>query len=115
MCWRSRQHLLFAVHQIRRAKCRQLESVPVSDGVGRARLHAISAKNAAVVVNVVNLGVTLGAAYSMLGRILRCLDVNAVRRTIRRAKEASHTLFQPIFVALQNMHAAKALLEFRAP
>src|SRR5258705_13395451 len=44
----GRQHLLFAVHQIRRVEARQLESVAVGDGVGRARLHAVSAKNAAV-------------------------------------------------------------------
>jgi len=109
------QHLLFAVHQIGRVEACQLESVTVGDGVSGARFHAVSAKNAAVVVNVVNLGVALGAAYPVLSRVLSRLNVNTVRRTVRRAQEAGNALFQAILIALQYVHAPITFLKLRSP
>ena len=43
--------------------------------------------------------------------ILRGFDVNAIGRAGRGAQEAGHALFQAVFVALQHVHAAIALLE----
>src|SRR5258708_17680247 len=97
----GRQHLLFAVDQIRRVEARQFESVAVGDGVGWARLYAIPAENTAVVVNVVNLGIALGAAYPVLSRVLRRLNVNAISRAVPRPQKPGHALFQPIPIALQ--------------
>ena len=87
VCWPGGQHLLLAVDQIAGVECRQLKSMPVGDRVGRTRFHAIAAKNAAVVIDVVNLGVALGAADAVLGGILGGLDVDAIRRTIWRRTE----------------------------
>jgi len=38
-------------------RCGQLEAVPVSNGIRRAGLHAVAAKNAARIINVVDAGV----------------------------------------------------------
>ena len=111
----GRQHLLFAVHQIGCVEARQFESVTVGDGVSGARFYAVSAKNTAVIVNVVNLGVALGAAYPVLGGIFGRLNINAVCWAVRRAQEARNALFQAILVALQYVHAAISFLEFRSP
>ena len=103
---RRREQLLFAKDQIRRIERGQLESMAVRDGISRASLDAISAKNAAVVVDVIDLGIAFRAADPVLGGILCRLDIDA----IRRAQEAGDTLLQAIFVTLQNMHAAIPLL-----
>ena len=70
--------MLLAVDQIGSVKRRQFESVTVRDRVRGTRLHAISAENAAVVVDVVNLGIALGAADTIGRGIFRGLDVNAI-------------------------------------
>jgi hypothetical protein len=114
MCWPGRQHLLLAHNQVRRAKCRQFKAVAVRNRVCGTRFHAVSAENAAVVVDVVNLGVALGAADAVFRRVLGRLDVNAVGRTIGRAKEAGYTLFQAIFVALQYVRSAVSGLNPRS-
>ena len=61
MCGLRRQQLLLAIDEICGVEGRQLKAVAVGDGVGGASLYAEAAKNAAIVVNVVNLRVTLGA------------------------------------------------------
>src|SRR5258708_1279325 len=71
-------------------------------------------EDAAVVVDVVDLGVTLGAADAVLGGVLRGFDVNAVRRAGSCAQEAGYALFEAVFVPLQHVQPAKALLKYRA-
>jgi hypothetical protein len=110
-----RQQLLFAVNQVGRVERRQFESMSVRNRIRRASFHAIPAKNAAVVIDVVNLGITLGAADPLLGRVLCCLDIDAIGRAVGCAKKTGHAFLQAILVALQNVHAAKALLKLRAP
>src|SRR6266566_720896 len=112
MCWHGRQHLLLAIDQIAGIKRGNLEAMAVRDRIRGTRLDAIPAKNAAVVVNVVNLGVALCATHPVFSRVLRRLDINAVRRASCRAKKTSHALLQPVFVALQNVNSAIALLKF---
>src|SRR5437870_8834365 len=112
MCWHGRQHLLFAIDQIAGIKRGNLEAMSVRDCIRGTRLDTISAKNAAVIVNVVNLGVALSAAHPVLSRVLRRLDINAVRRASCRAKKTSHALLQAVLVTLQNVHSAIALLKF---
>src|SRR6201993_909208 len=58
VCWPGGQHLLLAHHEIGSVETRQFESVSVRDSVGRTGLDTVSAKNAAVVVDVIDLGVT---------------------------------------------------------
>src|SRR6185312_1907078 len=113
--WDGRQHLFFAIYQIAGIEGSQLKSVAVRDGVGRAGFHAISAKDAAVVINVVNLGIALGAAHALFLGVVGGLYVNAVGRARRRAQEAGHALFEAILIALQNVYTTEALLKFRAP
>src|SRR5437660_6145040 len=86
--------------------------MPMRDCICGTCLDTISAKNAAVIVNVVNLGVALSAAHPVLSRVLRRLDINAVRRASCRAKKTSHALLQAVLVTLQNVHSAIALLKF---
>src|SRR6516165_12114894 len=81
------------------------------DRIRRAGLNAISTKDAAVVIDVVHLGVALGTTDPIGFSILSGFNVNAVRWTRRRAQEACHTLLQAVLVALEHVHAAKALLK----
>jgi len=113
--WPRGQHLFFAVDQVAGVKARNFEAVPVGDRIRGTSLDTVSAEDASIVVDVINLGVALRPAYSMLGRILRRLDVNAVRRTGCRAQKTSDALFQSVLIALQDVDAAKPLLELGAP
>src|SRR6476646_10466018 len=78
VCWPGGQHHLLAVHQIGGVEGRQLETVAVSDGVGRTGLDTISAENAAVVVDVVDLGIALSATDAVFSGVLGGFDINAV-------------------------------------
>src|SRR5208337_2269663 len=111
---RSGQQLLLAVYQVAGVVGGQFEAVAVGNCVGGAGLHAIAAEDAAVVIDVVHLGVAFGAAYALLSGILRGLDINAVRGAGGGAQKTGHALFQPVLVTLQHMHATKAVLEHRA-
>ena len=53
--WPRGEHLFLTIDKIGSVKCSQFKAVAVGDGVGRAGLDAVSAKNAAVVIDVVNL------------------------------------------------------------
>src|SRR4051812_47860666 len=78
MCWPGGQHLLLAIDKIGSVERCQFEPVAVRDGVRGAGLDAVSAKYAAVVIDVVDLSVAFGAADSVLGGILGSLDIDAV-------------------------------------
>jgi hypothetical protein len=112
--WSGGQHLFFAVDQVAGVKACKFEAMAVGDGIGGTSLDAVSAENTAVVVDVVNLGVALSSAHSMLGRILRRLDVNAVRGAGRGAQKTGYALFQSVLIALQDVHAAETLLKLGA-
>src|ERR1043166_9069453 len=114
VCPHRCKHLLFAVDQIGRIQCGDLKSVAVRDGVGGAGLDTISAEDAAVVIDVINLRIALGAGDALLGGVLGSLDINAIRRTGGGRQEAGHAFFQSVFVALQDMNPAEALLKLGA-
>ena len=86
----------------------------VRDRIRRASLDAVAAENAAVVIDVVDLGVALGGRDARFFGVLGGLNVNAVRRARRRAEKTGDTFFQTIFIALQLVLAAETLLELRA-
>ena len=67
--WNRRQHLLFPVNQSGGVIARDLKSVAVCNRICRARFHAVTAKNTAIVIDVVYLGVTFAAGVytSMFG------------------------------------------------
>src|SRR6184192_3409282 len=110
-----RQQLLFAIDQIRCVERGQLESMAMRDRICRTGFHAIAAKDAAIVVNVVNLGVAFSPADSLFLCILRRLNVDTIRRAVRRAEEAGYALLQAIFVPLQNVYTAIPLLNLCPP
>ena len=113
--WLGGQHLLFAVDQVAGVKARDFEAVSVRDRIRGTSLDAVSAEDTSIVVDLIDLGVALRSAHPMLGGVLRRLDINAVRGTGRRAQETGYALFQSVLIALQDVHAAKTLLEFGAP
>src|SRR4051812_15672877 len=55
VCRHGCKHLLFAIDQIGSVQGRDLKAMAVSDGVRRTGLDAISAEDAAVVVDVIDL------------------------------------------------------------
>ena len=107
MCRPGGEHLLLTINQIAGVERGQLKAVTMRDGIGGAGLNAVAAENTSIVIDVVNLGVSFGATDALFRGVIGGFDINAVRWTIGGAKEASHTLFQSIFVALQNMGAAE--------
>src|SRR5271168_5005470 len=112
--WPGRQHLLFAVNQIAGIKSSQLKPMPMRNRVRRASLHTIPAKDTSIVVDVVDFGVALGAAYAEFGGVVGGFDVDAVGGTVGGAEEAGYALFQSVFVALQDVGAAEAGFELRS-
>ena len=84
----------------------------VGDGVGGAGFHAIAAEDAAVVIDVVDLGVALAAADADLLGILGGFDVDAIGGTGRGAKKTGHAFLHAVLIALQHVDAAEALLNF---
>src|ERR1700722_19048581 len=103
------QHIFLAMDQGGRVQRSQFEAMSMSDGIRWTGLHAVAAKDAAVVVNVIDLGIAVGAGDSLLRGILGRLDVDAVGRAGRRAQEAGNTFLQAILIPLQHMRAAKAI------
>ena len=79
---------------------RQLDAVPVGDGIGRTSFDTVPAKNATRVIDGVNLGVTFASGNSIGIGILSRFYINAIRGTRRRAQKAAHTLLKTMFVAL---------------
>ena len=83
----------------------------VRDSVGGACLDAIAAKDATRIVDVVNAGVALARGDALRLSIFGGLDVDAAGGARRRTQEATHTLFQAVFVPVQNVNPAVAGLE----
>ena len=102
-----------SVNQRGRVIASDLETVAMRDGIGGARFHAISAENAAVVVDVVNLGVALAAADAQFLGVFGGFDIDAIGRARRRAQKTRHALLESVFIALQHVRAAETLLELR--
>src|SRR5271165_3612609 len=101
--------------QGRRIERGKLKAVSMGDGVRGAGFDAVTAKDAPVVVDVVDLGIAFGTGDSALCRVLGGLDVNAVGRTGCRTQKAGNTFFQAILIPLQHMSAAEAVLKVRPP
>src|SRR6185437_13678087 len=89
----------------------EFKSVPVSDGVGGASLDAIAAKNAAGIIDVVDLGVAVGVRDAIVGGVFGGLDVNAIGGTGRGAQKTGDAFFEAVLVALQHVNSAIARLE----
>src|ERR1039457_2917479 len=108
------QHVFLAHDEIGGVQGGKLEAVAVGDGVGGAGFNAVAAEDAAVVVDVVDLGIALGGGDADFFGVFGGLDVNAVGWAGRRTQKAGYALFQAVLVALQHMGATVALLEDRS-
>ena len=69
----------------------QLEAVSMGDGVRWAGFDAVTAKNAPVVIDVVDLGIAFGTGDSALCRVFGGLNVDTVGRAGCCAEEAGNT------------------------
>ena len=76
--WQRRKQLLFSIDQTAGVERCQLEFMTVRNGVGGAGLHAVAAEDTAVVVDVIDLGVSLAAADALLIGVFRGFYVNAI-------------------------------------
>ena len=103
--------MLLAVNQGVGVVSGDLKAVAVSDGIAGAGLHTIATEDAPVVINVVDLGVTLRGADALLAGIFGRLNVNAIRRAGRGAEKAGNAFFKPVLVASQNVEAAIAVFK----
>ena len=83
-----------------------LKTMAVGDGVSGTSLHTVTAKDTAVVVDVIDLRVTFGAAVTLLGGILRCLYVDAVGGTGGGTQEAGDALLKAVLIALKYVGAS---------
>src|SRR5262245_12213051 len=79
------EHVLFALDKRGSIETGDFKAVAVSDGVGRARFYAISTKNTAVVINVVDARITLAAGDPQFFGIFRGFDIDALGGARRRA------------------------------
>ena len=86
----------------------------VRDGIRGAGFDAVTAKNAAVVIDVVDLGIALGAGNSLFGGVFGGLNVDAIRWARSGAQETGYAFFQAVFIPLQHMPAAVALFKLRS-
>jgi hypothetical protein len=87
--------------------------MPVRDRIGGTSLYTVATKDAAGVVDVINLRVSLAAAEARFCCVLGRFDVNAIGRTRGRAQKAGNAFFQPVLIPLQHVRAAIALFEPR--
>src|SRR5690242_16913049 len=83
----------------------------VGDSVSRTGLHAIAAKDAAIIVNVVDLSVAFGATKSGFGGVFCCFDIDTVCRACGCTEETGDALLKAVFIALKNMSSTKTLLK----
>ena len=84
--------MLFAIDERVDVVGGQLKSVTVRYGIGRARLNAVSAENAARIIDVVNFRVPLTGRNPVRVGVLSGLDINAIRRAGRGAQKAADAL-----------------------
>jgi hypothetical protein len=89
----------------------ELESMTVRDRVGGASFDAVSAKNAARIIDIVDSGVAFGGGDAICFGIFGGLDIDAARGTGCGAKKAGDALLEAVLIALQNVDAAIARLK----
>lgn len=89
---------------------RELDAVAVSDGVRGARLDAISAEDAARIVDVVDAGVALAGGNAFRVGIFGGFYVDAIRGARGGAQEAPDALLVAIFVPLKDVNSPVARL-----
>jgi len=109
--WILFQKLLLTINEGIDVVGGELKAVAVRYGISRARFHAITAENAARIIDVVHARIALARGDSVCINVLRGFDVNAIRGASRRAEEATNALFQSAFIPVENVNPAVARLK----
>ena len=89
----------------------ELESMTMSDRVCGASFDAVSAKNAARIIDIVDSGVAFGGGDAICFGIFGGLDIDAAGGTGCGTQKASDALLEAILIALQHVDAAIARLK----
>jgi hypothetical protein len=92
---------------------RELELLRLGDCLGRARLDAHVAVDAAEIVDLVHESVPLSGSDGRIGRVVGAAHVDAPRRAHARAQLAADALLHAVLVAVEDVPAVQAL-GFRA-
>ena len=103
--------MFFAVDELVDVEGGEFEAVAVGDGVGGASFDAVAAEDAARIIDIVDLGVTLARGDAGGRGVFSGFDVDAIRGTCGGAKKTAYALFEPVFVAVEDMNAAVTRLE----
>jgi hypothetical protein len=110
--WRAAfEKLLFSIDHGVDVVGGELESMTVGDCVCGAGFDAVSAENAARIVDVVDRGVAFSGGDAIGFGIFGGFDVDAARGASCGAEKARDTFLESVFIALQNMDAAIARLK----
>src|SRR5687767_6227282 len=99
------QQIIFGLEEVCATVNRQLKIVPVSNGIFRACFDAVTAEDAASIIDVVDRRITFIHTDALFGwsRVVGGNYVNALGRTRSRAEVTGHTLLAPEFVNMQKV------------
>jgi hypothetical protein len=78
----------------------KFDAVAVSDRVGGTGFYAVTAENAARIIDVVDLRIAFARGNAIGGGIFSGFDVDTVRRTGCGAQKTTYALFVAVFVTL---------------
>ena len=105
------EELFFPIDQLVDVVRGQAKFMAVGDGIRGTRLDTIATKNAARIIDVVDLSVALASRNAIGFGILGRLNVNAIGRARGGAQKTTNAFFEPILVALQDVNAPVTPLE----
>ena len=105
----STSELTLRVDRVLAVRERELEQLRLGDRLGRARLDAQVAVDAAQVVDLVDEAVALARRHRGVGRVVGAAHVDALRRAHARAQLAPDALLHPVLVAVEDVATVEAL------
>ena len=88
----------------------ELESMTMRDRVGGAGFDAVSAKNAARIIDIVDGGVAFGGGDAICFGIFGGLDIDAARGTGCGTQKARYALLEAVLVAVVQVAAEQSVL-----
>ena len=97
------EQLVFGVDRVGAVRERELEELRLGDRLGRARLDAQVAVDAAEVVDLVDEAVPLTRRDRIVDRVVGAADVDATRRAYARAQLAADALLHAVLVAVEDV------------
>ena len=97
------EQLVLGVDRVGAVRERELEELRLGDRLGRARLDAQVAVDAAEVVDLVDEAVPLTRRDRIVDRVVGAADVDAPRRADARAQLAADALLHAVLVAVEDV------------